>query len=257
MVQNRLWGRVSEEKKEAESGPAGHAPKSWPNWRIVLTDFVIVVLGVGVALAAQQAAEWVHWHSEVSAARIALRQEIAANNSGFFARRDAIAPCLDRQVAQAQAVLKGLETGVRPQKTVILRPASNSQISDSEWQSQRASQVLTHFPRAELAAMNRYYTSLPDVRTYLTTEGMAWQELSILQDPPAGMATSDLIRLRVNLSIAQRFGALILNGSRRQLNISRQLGLAEAKPEPLLVKYFCDSLTPEEYRVWLKRVEGR
>jgi hypothetical protein len=40
---------VSEEKEEAETGSASQKRKSWPAWRVVVTDFVIVVLGVGVA----------------------------------------------------------------------------------------------------------------------------------------------------------------------------------------------------------------
>ena len=232
-------------------------PKPARNWRGWLKEYAIIVIGVLTALAAQQAVEWWQWRSEVGAARQTLHAEISANNRNFFGRRDAIAPCLDRQISQAETILAGLEAGHQPEKPTVLRPASNALISDSEWQSQRASQVLTHFPHAELAVMNRYYAPLPDIRVWIANEGMAWQELSILQNPPTGMTTSDLIRLRVNLGIAQRFGTLILSTSRRQLNLSKQLGVPEAKPEPLLVKYFCSGLTPEEYQLWLKLVEMR
>src|SRR5258705_411056 len=68
-----------------------HKPKSWPAWRIVLTDFVIVVLRVGVAMAAQQAVEWWHWQNEVGAARMTIRVEIVLIVA-FYNMLVAIAP---------------------------------------------------------------------------------------------------------------------------------------------------------------------
>jgi hypothetical protein len=82
---------VSKENEGAATGPAGDKGKSWPAWRVVLADFVIVVLGVGVALAAQQAAEWWHWRSEVTAARTALRAEMVPI-ADYYGMRIAIAP---------------------------------------------------------------------------------------------------------------------------------------------------------------------
>jgi hypothetical protein len=62
-------------------------------------------------------------------------------------------------------------------------------------------------------------------------------------------ASQDLIRLRVNLSIAKRFGSLIQTLSRREINLGKRLGLGEAKPDPLLVKYFCSSLSRKNISV--------
>jgi hypothetical protein len=71
-----LGAEVSEKDDGATIGPAGHKRKSWPAWRVVLTDFVIVVVGVGVALAAQQAAEWWNDRSRVADARANIRAEM-------------------------------------------------------------------------------------------------------------------------------------------------------------------------------------
>ncbi len=226
-------------------------PKPARNWRGYFKEYAVIVIGVLTALAAEQAVTWANWRSEVGAARTALRAEMTDNNSNFFARRVAIAPCLDRQMAKVEAAIAILEAGGSP-AAVDIRPASNSLISDSEWQSHRASQVLTHFPRAELAAMGRYYASVSGVAPWLATESMAWQELSILQKVPRGITPSDVIRLRVNLAAAERAGYLIGLMSRRVINISIQLGMPEAKADPLRVKYFCGSLNAQEYQRWLK-----
>ncbi len=236
-------------------GPQMEEPKPARNWRSFGKEYVIVVMGVLTALAAQQGADWLQWQSEVGTARGALQAEIFENNGGFLTRRVAIAPCMERQLNEADAIIADLEAKRPPGKFTVFRPGSTTLIKDSEWQSQRSSQVLTHFPRAEMAMMGSYYALLQRFDPWLEAEGVAWQELSILQNPPAGMTTSDLIRLRVNLGMARRMEGLILGSAKRALNNSRLLGVAEAKPVPIRVKYFCNNLTPAEYQLWQKTVD--
>src|SRR5258708_2420543 len=81
-----------------------HKPKPIRNWRDLLKEVGIIVLGVCIALAAEQAVEYFHWRSEVSVARKALRDEIAATDRTLL-RRIAIHPCLERQEKEARAIL--------------------------------------------------------------------------------------------------------------------------------------------------------
>src|SRR5579862_4230189 len=83
-------------------------PKPVRNWREFLGEIGVVVIGVCIALAAEQAVEWLHWQSEVTAARAALHTEIAANNAAFLTRRLAIAPCVERQAQEAGRILDDL-----------------------------------------------------------------------------------------------------------------------------------------------------
>ena len=227
-----------------------HKPKPIRNFREFLKEVGIIVLGVCIALGAEQTVEWVHWQSEVRAARSALQAEIAANNENMFAFRVATAACLDRQTAEADAVIAALEAGRKPGKVTHFRYTASNLTRDSEWQSERASQVLTHFPRAELALMGRYYAQVETVQYWAAQEASAWLELNILNNPPAGIMASDLIRLRVNLGIAQRMEWLTLLNSKRQLAISKQLGIPDPAPDPVRVNNFCTMNTAEyqQYR---------
>jgi hypothetical protein len=54
-----------------------HHPKPWGNWREFLREYLIVVVGVMTALAAEQFAEWLHWRHEVAETRRALNAEVA------------------------------------------------------------------------------------------------------------------------------------------------------------------------------------
>jgi len=225
-----------------------HKPKPIRNFREFLKEVGIIVLGVCIALGAEQTVEWVHWQSEVRAARSALQAEIAANNENMFAFRIATASCLDQQIAEADGIITALEAGREPGKFTHLRYTASNLTRDSEWQSERASQVLTHFPRAELAMMGRYYAQVETLRDWTAMEASAWLELTILQNPPAGITTSDLIRLRINLGIVQRTEYLTILNSKRQLALSRQLGIADPAPDPVRVNNFCTMNTADYQR---------
>jgi len=216
-----------------------HVEKPKRNWRGWLKEYAIIVIGVLTALAAQQAAEWWQWHSEVAQARTALRAEMTDNNNRLFIRRIGVAPCLARQIKEADAILTALEEKRTPGKFTTFHDGLGALISDAEWQSQRASQVLTHFPRDELAVMSRYYATLPDFRVWLGREGDAWRELSGLQKPLAGLTASDLMRLRVQLTTAKSSLDLINLAVPTALRRSKTLGLPDAKGEPLVVENFC------------------
>jgi hypothetical protein len=225
-----------------------HKPKPIRNWRELLKEVGIIVLGVCIALGAEQTVEWVHWQGEVRAARGALQAEIAADNLNMFAFRVAIGPCVDKQLNQAEAILTALDAGAGPTKIPRLQPfpPPAGLIRDDEWQSERASQVLTHFPRAELALMSRYYGQFEDFSNWRAQENGAWPELSVLQTSITGITKSDLLRLRVNLDIAQHMEYVFVLNAKRQLTISRQLGIAD-EPQPERVKNYC-TMSETEYR---------
>src|SRR5690242_5226841 len=63
-----------------------HKPKPFHNWREFLKEYVIIVLGVATALAAEQAVEWWHWRGEVANARQVIATEMAQNLVGAVMR---------------------------------------------------------------------------------------------------------------------------------------------------------------------------
>jgi hypothetical protein len=232
-----------------------HKPKPVRSWRELLTEVGIIVLSVCIALAAEQAVEWVHWRNEVETARNILRPEIAANDV-IFARRIAFRPCMDRQIAEAEAIIGDLEAKRPPGKFTALHTGIEQLYDDSQWQSERASQVLTHFPDAELGLMTRHYATLEAFRLWMDHEGYAWADLSVLRTPPAGLTATDFLRLRASLSIARRMNALTVIRAKNTLRISQQLGISPPVVEPERVQKFC-TLSDAEYSAWQRTLEPR
>lgn len=226
-----------------------HKVKPIHTWRDFLKELGTIVLGIIIAISLEHLVQSWNWDHEVKLARQALTAEISANNLNILAFRVAAAPCVDRHISQVDAILTALEAGAGPEKIAFspVRRSPSSLMRDSEWQAERASQVLTHFPRSELALMSRYYAQLDDFKSWMTQETSAWSELSVLQKPLAGMTTSDLIRLRVNLDIAKDSEFRIVLNAGRQLGVSKQLGLPSPAVDPVRLKNYCTTST-EEYR---------
>ena len=216
-----------------------HKPKPIHNWREFLKEYAIIVLGVVTALAAEQGVEWLHWQGEVKAARQAMHVEMAANNTSQFSRRIAVAPCFARQAGEAERILDDLEVGRPPGRFANFRSSGNILIIDSEWQSQRSAQTLTHFPDEERALLGRYYDQKVRFGDWADSEIAAWQELGALRYPPKNIAAGDLLRLRTALGmVREQERAIVLNAT-RQLSLSRQLGVATVPYTQEEAEQFC------------------
>jgi hypothetical protein len=224
------------------------------NWRGFLKEYAIIVIGVLTALAAQQAAEWLHWQGEVKAARKAIHAEMA-NNNGSFARRIDIAHCLKKQAGEAERTLNDLETKRPPGRFTIFHPGNGLFLSDSEWQSERSAQSLTHFPREELALMGRYYAQKGRFEGWIADENAAWQALGALRHPPKDIAAGDLLRLRAALGTVRETERSIVLNATRELNLGRQLGIP-ITPNAGTAEKFC-TLDDDAFIEYLQSLEQR
>jgi hypothetical protein len=110
-----------------------HKPKPVHSWRELLTEIGVIVIGVAIALTAEQAVEWLHWQSEVTAARQAIHDEMGVNNASLFAFRLAIAPCLERQADEAGRILDDLEATRPPSHFMTFHNGYGAALRDSDW----------------------------------------------------------------------------------------------------------------------------
>src|SRR5205814_1085520 len=87
-----------------------HKPKPIRNWREFLKEVGTIVLGVCIALAAEQAVEWWHWRGQVQGARQALAQELARNMRNGAARV-VMASCVEGRLDKLADVLDAASRG--------------------------------------------------------------------------------------------------------------------------------------------------
>jgi hypothetical protein len=228
-----------------------HKPKPWHNGRAFLKEVGTIVLGVCIALAAEQAVEWAHWRNEVATARTALRAEIAVMDD-FYAYRVAIAPCVSRKITDVERAIADVATNRKTGPVDIPLRGMGGLLSDSEWQSERSAQTLTHFPRGELALMSKFYAQAPEMVEWETKEVDALWGLNVLQNENLGPA--DVAQLRLNLQIVRHHEFLFEVNARRMLALSDRLGISRPAGNPGQVKSFC-TLNADEFAKYLEARE--
>jgi hypothetical protein len=121
-----------------------HIPKPLHGWREFAGEVGIIVLGVLIALAAEQIVETLHWRSQSRELRKALDHELALD-LGTFRFNELQHQCIRRRLDELQAMLDRSRNGeiVRFTRS-IGAPAEFSQYT-SVWDNKNAD-VFAHLP---------------------------------------------------------------------------------------------------------------
>jgi len=128
-----------------------HKPKPWHGVREFLKEYMIIVVGVLTALAAEAGVEAIHWSHKVRQAEAREAPEIANIYADAY-ERDIVQPCIDRRIDDLKAaLLKGpgpwtplgpMTTGVLARDSVLVVP--NRVWSDQGWQTVVADGTVNH-----------------------------------------------------------------------------------------------------------------
>jgi hypothetical protein len=138
-----------------------HLPKPLHGWREFAGEVGIIVVGVLIALAAEQVVETIHWRDTAAAARESLGEEM--QNEYFAASEMAMAqPCIDRQLQLLEAAVLAPEP-FRPvpsysegAMTFTFRAPSRAWSHDV-WQSVSNDGTAAHFDRTTRLGLASFY----------------------------------------------------------------------------------------------------
>ena len=143
-----------------------HKPKAWHGLREFLKEYLIIVVGVLTALAAEAGVEQLHWRHLAGQHDLDLRtgaQTVAANALQRIALDDCFTGEL-RQVAEALRRPDAAWKGLNPQATGRLRDYLPAPLWPqtrawpyAQWESALADGSLTHFPPERLRAFTAVY----------------------------------------------------------------------------------------------------
>ena len=144
-----------------------HKPKPWHGVREFLKEFGVIVLGVLVALGAEQSVEWLHRQAEVREARAALRAEIADDMmwAQLNQRRQV---CNDRYL---QRYVIWAEGGPAP-APAPLGAGRLIELFSTSWDVVKAGPVAS-MPLKEKLAFARFYGQVADYNTMAERERTA------------------------------------------------------------------------------------
>jgi hypothetical protein len=177
-----------------------HLPRPLHGWREFAGEVGIIVLGVLIALSAEQVVQTVHWRSEVADARQALDREVAYN-LGAISKRQEEGPCIDRRLQEIRELLTASSSGAAPERAALgqpqlWRPRTNA------WQTAMAGQVAERMPLDTRVAYAQLYDYFQWYAQKAADETDAWSVLGELDDPGV-LSSADLANVRQARSRAQ------------------------------------------------------
>jgi hypothetical protein len=157
-----------------------HLPKPLHGWRAFAGEVAIIVLGVLIALGAEQVVDDWQWHRKVEVVRKSLMGELA-NDRGRWQVNMIEAPCairyldrLDRWAAAAEASPAPLDSAAEPNGSFFWMHSAN-------WNLATGSQTLDHFPVDEQLAFAALYDGVVHRQVDIeTAAGLSYRVQSLI-----------------------------------------------------------------------------
>lgn len=174
-----------------------HLPKALHGWHDFAKEVGIIVLGVLIALSAEQLVQVWHWHEVAKETRKALTNEIEYS-ALFSIERVAVQQCLrDRIVHLATKLNSGSPNwtadpmvlghprrpigvpGIDPSVPLVYRTPHRPWLGD-EWETAKSTGVLNHIDREDVRNFEFIYRSINELRSLQDQETSIIPELSYL-----------------------------------------------------------------------------
>jgi hypothetical protein len=208
-----------------------HKPKgAIRGWRELAKEIGIIVVGVLIALGAEQAVEALHWQHRVGEAEKAMAAELKQNMAdGYY--RLAVEPCLSAKLETVrQALAASHDTGapvpILPPIRAPLRPWQSD-----EWDSARALQITDHMPTERLTAWSQSYFFATAERGTQTEEQRALIDLNTLSVNAGRLEPAERDRLFLALVGARKQLSLMSLGPTLMIQRAGALGLTLSPAE--------------------------
>ena len=201
-----------EETAPEESQVEIHKPKPVHNWRELLTEIGVIVIGIVIALAGEQVIEEMHWRNQVHQAREVIASEMTYNLVGAIGHIRSLG-CVEQRLDMLSGILdQAARSGSLPPIGHIGEPVRHSWRSGA-WDSVVASQTATHFPPQQLAALSSLYKRVQRGEEFATRELEAWSRLYAIVGPGRRLDPASEADLRQAISIARDMGRTVATTS--------------------------------------------
>jgi hypothetical protein len=246
---------MSETEATEASNPAREKSKPGRSWRVLLTEVGIVVLGVGLALAAQQTAEWWSDRSRIADARANIRAEIAAN-LGLMASRSAVEACVSRRLDEIDVLIRTSSGGMlSPDVLWIGRPPVWG-MRNNQYSSAAQSGTVSKLPVSEQASYAAIYVAFADYYQAENAEQQAWNDLRTLEQHPTVSPVIDW-QLRAAIQKARSSRWLMETTSNSTKNAAATLGVKADRTVIFKPQSVCIPLRTERPEALKQVIQGR
>lgn len=132
-------------------------------WREFVGEVGIIVIGVLIALGAEQLVESFHWHHQVQEAEYAMRLELETDDGPQAVARASIEPCLGQQLDAIQTEIEDGANRARVHQLAMTYSPPRRTWDDQAWRSAGASQAAGHMPASVMIGWSTPYNLVPSL----------------------------------------------------------------------------------------------
>jgi hypothetical protein len=180
-----------------------HLPKPVHGWRAFVGEVGIIVIGVLIALGAEQLVEAAHWHEAGRIAVDAMNQDAAFERAALESRYDQQS-CIDKRLNDLETVFARRDEGMPLRITrAVGRPFYSTGRAPS-WEVAVADGSVAHLP---FEVRSRFASAFGTYQLYerqMWEEKRAWQQLQMLNHA-ASLLPADWSQARQAYDLAKDF----------------------------------------------------
>lgn len=199
-----------------------HLPKPMHGWREFAGEIAIIVIGISIALGAEQLLASHEWDQRVSEGRSALNREIA-DAAGSAKERIAFEPCARRHLDEVQAKLMSADATIATPLLVTRYFSIIRAWSQNVWRTISASGVLQHMPQQEMLEYAAVYDGIAGIREEMLSEQDSISDLALLTTFKGRFDPVTRDRLLMAISRARRENSTIVRDSHQLLDAAEHL----------------------------------
>ena len=169
-----------------------HKPKPWHGGREFLQEVGTIVLGVLIALAMEQAAEWAHWRQKIADLRVSMTAELASDDGPQAYTRLAISRCMDQQLDALQRAAEQGQSRFELAKLAKAYPVSDETWDTEGWKGFLAADGPAHMSAAEADSWWLDYAMIPKMDQIGEDERQALGALRAIRPKDGAMSEPEL-----------------------------------------------------------------
>lgn len=200
-----------------------HLPKPLHGWRALVGEVGIIVLGVLIALGAEQVVENWHWHQKVEQAEDAMRLELAEDDGPQAYGRVIIGACLDAELARIHDGAGHVTSQQLRQWVHAYMPPFRSWDSEA-WKTTLSSDVGSRMGSERLIQWSSPYRVINDMTAANKSERDLATDLRETLPPAGEPSAADLQALRRGAAQLQTYNSGLFRASQLLLARSRAVG---------------------------------
>jgi hypothetical protein len=140
-----------------------HKPKPVHNWRELLTEISVVVIGIAIALAAEQLIESMHWQNKIRDARRAITIELRDDDGPQAYVRVAVEACRNEQLDAIRSAIVGKATRKEVARLTSEVLQANVTWDSVGWNTLQTSDAASHMSPEELRRWSVPYVRIPSL----------------------------------------------------------------------------------------------